>query len=158
MPFCPKCRTEYIEGTEKCEKCGSTLTDSLPEQDEPVGKPVFLASTDTGVETDMLGARLESAGIPCYIKPHDSDGILQVYMGENNLGADFFVPEDCLEQARAAADLPEEKSGASAPLQPHGKKSVRGTIITIIAIVLILIAFFLLDALLGQIRGAFGLN
>jgi preprotein translocase subunit SecE len=35
---------------------------------------------------------------------------------------------------------------------------VRGTIITIIAIVLILIAFFLLDALLGQIRGAFGLN
>lgn len=160
MPFCPKCRTEYIEGTERCETCGSALVDKLPESGEPAGKPTFLASTATGVETDMLGARLNSAGIPCYIKPHDGDGILQVYMGENNLGADFYVPEDSLEQARAAADVPagEASNGTSEPLGPRGKKSVRGTIITIIAIVLVLVAFFLLDALLGQIRGAFGFN
>jgi len=33
MPWCPKCKTEYQEGFEKCADCGSDLVDELPEEE-----------------------------------------------------------------------------------------------------------------------------
>ncbi len=36
MPYCPDCLTEYIEGTEKCEDCGTELTPGSPPQRMPV--------------------------------------------------------------------------------------------------------------------------
>ncbi|MCR5520594.1 MAG: hypothetical protein K6F44_01630 [Lachnospiraceae bacterium] len=36
MAWCPKCKTEYQEGIEKCADCGSDLVDELPEEDEIV--------------------------------------------------------------------------------------------------------------------------
>lgn len=34
MPWCPKCRNEYIAGITKCADCGSELVDELPQEDE----------------------------------------------------------------------------------------------------------------------------
>lgn len=34
MPWCPKCRNEYIEGITKCADCGSELVDELPQEDD----------------------------------------------------------------------------------------------------------------------------
>ena len=31
MPWCPKCRNEYVEGITRCADCGSELVDSLKE-------------------------------------------------------------------------------------------------------------------------------
>ena len=38
MAWCPKCRTEYQEGIEKCADCGSDLVDELPEEEEIVAQ------------------------------------------------------------------------------------------------------------------------
>jgi hypothetical protein len=34
MPFCPKCRAEYIEGVETCPDCQVKLVNELPPMDE----------------------------------------------------------------------------------------------------------------------------
>lgn len=33
MPWCPKCKNEYVEGIKKCADCGSELVDELPQED-----------------------------------------------------------------------------------------------------------------------------
>jgi len=52
MPWCPKCRTEYQEGIDKCADCGSDLVDELPEEEEVVGEEfaVDVEITEGGVE------------------------------------------------------------------------------------------------------------
>lgn len=34
MPYCPKCKTEFLSGIETCSDCGSSLVDELPEGEE----------------------------------------------------------------------------------------------------------------------------
>ena len=34
MPFCPKCRAEYIEGVEECPDCHVSLVQELPPKDD----------------------------------------------------------------------------------------------------------------------------
>lgn len=46
MPWCPKCRNEYIEGITTCVDCGVDLVDELPEEIDP-GAPVVLCHVDT---------------------------------------------------------------------------------------------------------------
>ncbi len=33
MPFCPRCRTEYVAGCEECSDCGELLVDELPQSE-----------------------------------------------------------------------------------------------------------------------------
>lgn len=172
MPFCPNCKTEYIDGTQNCDICGNPLIAELPdpetEQAYEGEDSVFLTSVDSGMEAEMLNARLVSCRIPCYMKPHDSHGILRVYMGPSNLGADVYVPSSLLEKAKAAIDQPNEDTGSGAgngispeeriPAQPEIEtpKKPWSTLLTILVIILVLAAFFTLDGLLDFMRKLFG--
>ncbi len=43
MPYCPKCMTEYVEGTTACEDCGGKLLAGTPPQEpSPVEHPAGL--------------------------------------------------------------------------------------------------------------------
>ena len=46
MPWCPKCKNEYIEGITTCTDCGVDLVDELPKETDP-GAPVILCRLDT---------------------------------------------------------------------------------------------------------------
>lgn len=67
MPWCPKCRNEYVEGITTCAECGVDLVDELPEEmdenmpvklchvtDEVVGGKFVLYLNMQGVQTAGL--------------------------------------------------------------------------------------------------------
>lgn len=73
--FCPKCRYEYIEGTEVCPDCGEKLVEELPPRKE-VGGPDDPARFDDWIEigrltsqqyADMALESLRVKGIPAVI-------------------------------------------------------------------------------------------
>ena len=69
MPFCPKCRTEYIPGIERCADCGEALVDELPKEDqEEEFQLVKLHSFPGEVYANMVGEALEHKGIPYLVQ------------------------------------------------------------------------------------------
>lgn len=67
MPWCPKCRNEYVEGINVCAECGVDLVDELPEEkdenmpvklchvtDEVIGGKFILYLNMQGVQTAGL--------------------------------------------------------------------------------------------------------
>ena len=72
MPFCPKCRYEYVEGVKVCPDCDAELVDKLEEieEDKPKetsGELVTVAEFAFPIEAQMAKLKLESEGIPCFI-------------------------------------------------------------------------------------------
>jgi len=67
MPFCPRCKTEYISGTELCETCKVRVVDSLAEKsaDEDPGSNDLaeLAKFSNVSEAEMIREILEKNGI-----------------------------------------------------------------------------------------------
>jgi predicted amidophosphoribosyltransferase len=66
VPFCPKCRNEYVEGTDVCEDCGVTLTQTLPPEskkrpDESELVEVWYAQGE--MDAQLVRSLLESNGI-----------------------------------------------------------------------------------------------
>ena len=53
MPWCPKCKNEYVEGITTCADCGVELVDELPEEIED-DSPVKLCHT----ANEEIGAKL----------------------------------------------------------------------------------------------------
>jgi hypothetical protein len=47
MPICPACRTEYANPTDKCEICGISLVDALPEATDEVEAGIELLDLAT---------------------------------------------------------------------------------------------------------------
>lgn len=52
MPWCPKCRNEYVDGVINCADCGTTLVDELPEEIDPAS-PYILYT----VKDEQIGAK-----------------------------------------------------------------------------------------------------
>ena len=198
MPRCPKCKAKYKKGADVCENCSFSLSSYQQHEEAEThyvdDVPAFLTSVEDGIEAEMLQARLESAEIPCYMKPHDNGGLLRVYMGPSNIGSDFFVPSKLLEKAKMAIDLrqdgsyqegsdteepqPDElpltdgeddgRSSTEASMAPQSidpmpglsekpaEKSLKGSIVTAVVIVLLLAAYFSFDALLDFFRKLLG--
>jgi len=69
MPFCPRCRNEFVPEVSRCEECNVTLVAALPESVPP---PDFhwveLSTTGTEAEGMMLAEMLEARGIPVIVK------------------------------------------------------------------------------------------
>ncbi|MFQ6040250.1 MAG: putative signal transducing protein [Candidatus Poribacteria bacterium] len=116
MPFCPKCRTEYVEGTVMCSDCQIELVDELPPEDdvEMVNWQVLQELPDEVVGYVLKGV-LEEAGIKVYIRPLMIPGYERIRASwfKSNWG-DLLVPEEDLEEARQIIDeymssLPDEE-------------------------------------------------
>jgi len=67
MPFCPKCRFEYIAGTTTCPDCGLALVESLPESATPGPgdfTQVELCLVRGEIHAKLIQSALASQGIP----------------------------------------------------------------------------------------------
>ena len=66
MPFCPKCRNEYLEGTETCEDCGQALIETLPPESKASpgdGELVEVWYAQGEMDAQLIRSLLESNGI-----------------------------------------------------------------------------------------------
>lgn len=117
MPWCPICKTEYDENTEKCIDCGGNLVDVLIEkncsceleEDDEEDKGVFLISAQDEMEANIIEAKLKQYRIPVLKKFRETGGYLSVIMGTTPFGIDMFVPSKLLEDAQKIIE-PQELS------------------------------------------------
>jgi len=103
MPWCPGCRTEYMEGFKTCSDCGAGLVDELePPEEVPViyDSEAFLMSTADSVEAGVIESLLKSYNIPVLMKHKETGAYLNIYMGMSSFGVELYVPESKLEEAK----------------------------------------------------------
>ncbi|HEV2721457.1 MAG TPA: DUF2007 domain-containing protein [Thermoanaerobaculia bacterium] len=70
MPYCPTCKTEYVEGKTECTDCGAQLVAELPFQAVPAEGTTWveIASSGTPDEAKLMQGFLEAEGIPAQIE------------------------------------------------------------------------------------------
>jgi len=71
MPFCPKCRYEYLPSVKNCPECGEPLVAELPveRQDAPIDDPlVAVYEAPDEVMSIMVRDLLEDAHIPVAVQ------------------------------------------------------------------------------------------
>lgn len=69
MPFCPKCRAEYVEGSRFCPDCQVPLVEELPPKDEPdYVELVELERVSDEVSGVMIKGILENNGINAVLR------------------------------------------------------------------------------------------
>lgn len=113
MPWCPKCRIEYVDGVKSCSDCGAELVDKLEEVAEDTEEDdveAFLTTASGSIEADILEALLNSNGIPVLKKFRESGGYMTVYAGVSIFGVDMYVPSRLLEKAREIIENENEKA------------------------------------------------
>ena len=93
MPYCPKCLTEYVEGTTTCEDCGMELMPGSPPPTPPGTPPathsagsadsklvavrVFAGGT-ASMDAEVARNILQSQGIPSVVAGETSAELLPV--------------------------------------------------------------------------------
>ena len=96
MPWCPNCKTQQEQGTERCTQCGELLVDKIQEpSDMPpaLEHPVQLISTSDQVEREMLKGLLEREGIRVVALDKHTESYLKSYMGYPMCEKELFVDE-----------------------------------------------------------------
>lgn len=94
MPFCPKCRTEYVVGVARCNDCGAQLVEKLSPAPEPhdihwAELPSFLSEP----LAQMVREELERQGIRTLLKR-------DVFVSNiGSQGTVIFVPQENYRQA-----------------------------------------------------------
>jgi len=119
MPYCPKCFTEYVEGTRTCDDCGASLLPGSPPEAPPPRPPseasdnsklvtvrVFIGNTAL-VDVDLARNILQSQGIPSLVSGEYAAELLPV------LEIPLLVREEDAE--RAAAILRGYLDGEASP-------------------------------------------
>lgn len=106
MPFCPKCRAEYVEGFETCQDCNVKLVDKLSPKDElgyidlvelqQVPDEVSGIMMKGILENNGIGVVLRRAKIPWY------NGIASTW--STYFWGKLLVPKEELEQSRKILD------------------------------------------------------
>jgi predicted amidophosphoribosyltransferase len=66
MPFCPKCRSEFVEGTSLCEDCGVPLLSGPPPDEQPADPAEDLVEiwrAQGEINAQLVRSLLEGSGI-----------------------------------------------------------------------------------------------
>jgi hypothetical protein len=86
--YCPKCKSEYVDGVDMCSDCGVSLVDTLLPEDKPSPDDLdFVTVFKTGDQSKILIAKsiLNEAGIEYYVR----DEKVQDLFGWGRIGAGF---------------------------------------------------------------------
>jgi len=125
--YCPRCRTEYLEGREECQECGGPLELHPPKEEELYEQNssyrfIPLRQNLSQLYAEMLREALDNEGIPALAK---TSGIAAAFFAFQYVTApnpaaptSVLVPEDRLTEAEAVAEsiFPErELSGVEFP-------------------------------------------
>lgn len=102
MPFCPRCKYEYIENADFCYDCGEKLVDKLPDEINSnkikiKWKP--LQNLPGRIYAEMVKEVFDKKGIPSFIK----SSLLSSALGIKGILGDtstIFVPEDRFEECQ----------------------------------------------------------
>jgi hypothetical protein len=108
MPYCPKCKTEYNTGIEKCSDCDLPLVEELPEEspEETPGEINYklLRNLPSRLYAEMLKESLQNSGIYSIIKGDDIGIMLGSYSTTSLVEVSLWVPEEDWERANQIAD------------------------------------------------------
>ncbi len=108
MPYCPKCKTEYNPGIEKCSDCDLPLVEELPEEspEETPGeiKYKLLRNLPSRLYAEMLKESLQNSGISAIIKGEDIGIMLGSYSTTSLVEVSLWVSEEDWEKANQIAD------------------------------------------------------
>jgi len=109
MPFCPKCRAEYVEGVKTCPDCQVALVEKLPPKDdrsdEDYVEMVELREVPNEVAGVMMKGVLESGGITVILRAAKIpmyDGIASTW--STSYWGKLLVAKDELEMSRKILD------------------------------------------------------
>ena len=101
MPWCPKCKNEYIEGITTCTDCGVDLVDELPKETDP-GAPVILCRLDTEETAEKFLTYLRYGGLktvtvrPAEDREAGADLIIAAF--EQDAAINMFAQLDTVEE------------------------------------------------------------
>lgn len=87
MPFCPKCKYEYVQGIDVCPDCDLKLVEKLhekPHEDHIDTELVLVARFATAAEAEMARLKLEGSGIEAVIM----GGIARAYVAATMMDPD----------------------------------------------------------------------
>lgn len=103
MPWCPKCREEYIDGIMLCSECEVELVDKLEEvveKEEKYDKEEFLVTVNSLIEAHSIESLLNSNNIPVLKKSHGAYVTEFSVIGTSYSIIDIYVPSKKLELAK----------------------------------------------------------
>ncbi len=113
MPYCPKCKTEYIEGIIECSECHVPLIDN--EKDLQI-TPVLLISTESEIAR-RIKEFLGYSGIDVSMKFDSHEDLFDIYVASNQS-----EDANCLLKlllANEAMEINEKHEQAKEPLIEH---------------------------------------
>jgi hypothetical protein len=172
MRYCPNCKKEYESG-EQCPACGQALLQKADAGE--VEAEALLISANVGYEADLVEGSLRSAGIPYLKKGHGGPaGFFRFDTKYKSRGADFYVPAELLDRARAALppvegvqeiqeelaareELKEQDSLPPTPVTPEkpGNPLMRALGILVFLLLIALVVFGV-DGVMNVIRALLG--
>lgn len=123
MPWCPKCKNEYVEGTKECADCGCALVETLTEK-----KAVIFGEKEQMEKLKEFLAYSKIDGVS--VELNEEDHTYELFVGEEDEKqakklANVFLREEAKqkEEKKASEDDEEKETEAAQDLNLNPMKS-----------------------------------